>query len=476
MALFLFMGDQCELVFDVVFLLGSQLRRHELPPKKPTPPVAAPNVASTSSDLATTQGDVLIVGGVTTYNTQAVLEFYNPVSQKFKNTGYSGGPSGFTALEIFSGPHPGQILVAGGANGTATISTTGLMTFKVSVPRSAQLYNFSSHVLSETGSLNDGRLLDTATLLPNGKVLIAGGFDKSGNPLASTELYDPSTGKFSLAASMTMRRAMHTATLLDDGTVLLAGGVNDAQGDIFGNAEIYDPTTGTFTATPGQMPQGDGVAGHTATLLATGNVLIAGGFNAFVSGGVVSAIYTTVNTALLYDPTSKQFTTTGNLIDYPAMHSATLLANGTVLIAGGYSGQAFWDLNGKVQGADQSGVLDSAEVYNPATGTFTCIGGVKNNACAASMVNARAGHSATIFASLGAATVAASSPTTLSGKVLLAGGVRAKASTVNTKNPPEALATAELFDPVNLKFTATGKMNSPHAFHSAVIILPLTEF
>jgi len=65
---------------------------------------------------------------------------------------------------------------------------------------------------------------------------------------------------------------------------------------------------------------------------------------------------------------------------------------------------------------------------------------------------------------------------TLSGKVLLAGGVRAKASTVNTKNPPEALATAELFDPVNLKFTATGKMNSPHAFHSAVIILPLTEF
>jgi len=178
-----------------------------------------------------------------------------------------------------------------------------------------------------------------------------------------------------------------------------------------------------------------------------------------------------MNTALLYDPTTKQFTATGNLVDFPAMHSATLLANGTVLIAGGYSGEAYWQQGAKVQGADRSGVLNSAEIYNPATGTFTCIGGVKNGACAASMANARAGHSATIFppAFAGLASAGPASAT-LSGKVLLAGGMGAKASTVNTTTPPLPLATAELFDPVNLKFTATGKMQSQHAFHSAVLL------
>jgi len=426
----------------------------------------APTVSAPGGELATTShlvpGDVLIMGGATTNNKAANLEFFNSVTEKFSNTGYEGGSSGFAAVEFTSGARSGQILIAGGANGTATISTTGLMTFKASVPQSAKLYKFASSTFEATGSLNDGRFLNTTTMLQNGGVLIAGGFDKNGNPLASAELYDPSTGQFSLAASMTTRRAMHTATLLSDGTVLIVGGINDAKSDIFGTAEIYDPTNGTFTATTGQLPPGL-VAGHTATLLGTGKVLIAGGFNSLPGTGDDS-----VNLAYLYDPTTQQFTRTGNLIDNPAMHSATMLPNGTVLIAGGFTGSAFWKGNGKLQGVPFSGVLNSAEIYNPATGTFTCVGGVKKSkTCAASMVNARAGHSATIFA---AAAFAELAPTTLSGKVLLAGGMGASTSTVNTATPPTPLATAELFDPISLKFTATKKMQSQHAFHSALLL------
>jgi len=267
MAAFLLTGGTCEQI-DKQFSLGF--------------PAYNPATVLRPSDEVTTPsarpfGKVFIIGGITAINEEAVLEVFNPTSQKFGNAGFQGGSSGFAAVELTSGTHSGQVLIAAGAVGTATLSANGLMTFAASVPRSAELYKSSSGAVTGTGSLNNGRCLNTATLLPNGKVLFAGGFDKNGNPLASAEIYTPSTGQFSLTAAMSMRRAMHTATLLDDGTVLLAGGINDAQGDTYGTAEIYDPAAGTFTPTLGQMPQGDGVAGHTATLLLNGHVLIARG-------------------------------------------------------------------------------------------------------------------------------------------------------------------------------------------------------
>ena len=147
-----------------------------------------------------------------------------------------------------------------------------------------------------TGSMTTVREAPTATLLPSGKVLIAGGTDGHFT-IGSAELYDPRTGTFTATGSMTTPRAGHTATLLANGRVLITGGVQtlvDGPGSTLSSAEIYDPATETFAPT-GNMSVGRGF--HTATLLANGKVLIA--------GGSVSA-----RPVELYDAPSGTFTTT----------------------------------------------------------------------------------------------------------------------------------------------------------------------
>jgi hypothetical protein len=190
-----------------------------------------------------------------------------------------------------------------------------------------------------TGSMLTARTEHTATLLPNGKVLIAGGLSQDLlQGLSSAELYDTSTGSFSPTGSMSVPRSLHTATLLPDGRVLIAGGfkgfVNQTY-DATATAELYDPDTGIFTPA-GQMsvPR----SSHTATLLNSGKVLIAGG----VEG----------STAELYDPVTG-FTPTGNMTAAPGQHLATLLVDGRVLIV-------------------PTGEIDdhNTELYEPASGTF----------------------------------------------------------------------------------------------------------
>jgi hypothetical protein len=209
---------------------------------------------------------------------------------------------------------------------------------------------------SMTGSLTTPRTQHTATLLTNGKVLIAGGFAiLAGWPVwSSAELYDPVSRSFSLIAGMASPRFGHTATLLPDGRVLIAGGIATVNGGSFGpglsSAELYDPSTGAFTPT-GALTVSR--AHHTATLLNSGKVLITGGYTQDATGHQVVH-----SSAELYDPSTGTFTATGSMAAARGSPVAVLLPNGKVLIEGGFG----------------CGDEPNPELYDPTAGVFSLTG------------------------------------------------------------------------------------------------------
>jgi hypothetical protein len=244
------------------------------------------------------------------------------------------------------------------------------------------------------------REFHTATLLPDGRVLIAGGMNWDLMTVAaSAELYDPATGTFSPTGPMATARAAHTATLLADGRVLITGGEYLDGGTnwaYLSSAELYDPKTGKFSPSGSMV---DNRFNHTATLLSNGRVLIAGGYGE-IAGGYGEAV---LDSAELYDPETGRFSPTGAPTDSRVGHTATLLDDGRVLIAGGGS------------------FSDSAELYDPKTGTFIQTGPMTNN---------RYNHAATLLQD---------------GRVLVAGGLLSA-----------ALASAELYDPKTGQFSPAG--------------------
>ncbi len=288
----------------------------------------------------------------------------------------------------------GRVLVASGG---------GRGTFPYPELLSAELYDPAKGTWTLTGSLNNARVLYTATLLLNGKVLVAGGFpnhDQSGKGHA--EVYDPSTGTWTPTGSMNFGRTYHTATLLFDGRVLAVGSNGSPD-----TAELYDSDRGNWTVT-GNLNVGR--YAHTATLLSNGKVLVAGGWS-----GVASAE--------LYDPATETWTFTGPLNGGRYDHTATLLANGTVLVAGGRN--------------DDIGVLASAEVYDPATGNWTTTG---------SLNVGRRRHMATLLSD---------------GRVLVAGGLADSNS---------SFASAEIYDPATGAWTVTGSLNDARSLCTATLL------
>ena len=208
-----------------------------------------------------------------------------------------------------------------------------------------------SHVLSRIQAMHEIRASHSATVLRDGRVLIAGGFKKGPDGHSqiyslTAELFDPKTESFLRTGDMNARRAGHTATLLPNGKVLIAGGFTE--NGMTASAELYEPSSQTFIAV-GNMSVERG--GSTATLLPTGDVLIVGG------GDVVATA-----SADLFHPATNQFSTTGSMTTPRLAHTATLLPDGKVLVLGGSSAHT---------------VLSSGEVYDPATGTFTPAGAMK---------------------------------------------------------------------------------------------------
>jgi putative Ig domain-containing protein/galactose oxidase-like protein len=282
-----------------------------------------------SNPAAANYGKVLIVGSV-----DATAELYDPGSGTFAATGSMHHPRTSPTATLLN---TGKVLVVGGN------TTSGDLV--------AELYDPSAMTFSDTGSTTVLRSGHTATLLADGHVLVAGG------GTATAELYDPAAGTFTATAgNMTESRTGHTATLLEaadgaeDGYVLILG--SD------GSAELYDPSTQMFERV-GSLPSPLGFSGtrNTASLRNDGTVLAAGGATVRVCSGIVPF---SVPGAALFAPESNGFTATGLLNTPRDTHTATVLKDGTVLVAGGthhYSQRTF------VSCIHHAVVLSSAELF-----------------------------------------------------------------------------------------------------------------
>jgi len=316
---------------------------------------------------------------------------------------------------------------------------------------------------TSNSSMNYARAVHSATLLTNGKVLVAGGSDSSNNALASAELYDPVTGTWATTGSMNHSRYNHQAFLLTNGKVLVFAGNSGAGG--YATAEIYDPVAGTWSTTGSMSIDRDSEA---ASLLSDGRVLVAGGYS--------STLIASLSTAEIYDPGTGTWSTTGSLHSVRTasfgLLPAALLTNGKVIIGDGgftYStaeiydpGSGTWstsNMNSYMNNNTVTRLTDgkvlfvgcqtqlsfvrttTEELYDPGTGTWSTM----PDPLKPLPWLIREFHSATQLSN---------------GKVLVAGG----------DDSMIYLSTTELYDPVAGTWSTTGNLSGPRMMHTATVL------
>jgi len=311
----------------------------------------------------------------------------------------------------------GRVLVAGGS-----VTRPGRDTLYLT---SAEIYDPATDTWSPAASMPGQRADHTATLLPNGRLLVAGGYwfnePMPFNFLIDVELYDPATDTWSPAASMNEARAGHTATMLPSGKVMVAGGrATDGRAMVSPpppGVELYDPVTNTWSQAAGMAHIR---AGHTATLLQSGAVLVVGG--------------TDTAGAELYDPGTNEWSSTGSVAEARKGHTATLLPSGKVLVAGGRV----------VQIVSEPAQWASTEIYDPVTNTWSQ---------AADMVQPRVEHTATLLPN---------------GNVLVAGGAGGGDTPFNQTTT--FLASAEIYDPATDTWSLADSMTNARSAAEAVPI------
>jgi large repetitive protein len=287
-------------------------------------------------------GKVIVIGSNPGFVFDSSVEIYDPATTKWsiaENMHIARGQYSVTLLSS------GKVLVSGGIcsySEEPVTNNTGKVVYLPVYALPAELYDPATGKWTTTDNLNCGHDNHTATLLPNGRVLIVGGGISTN--LSKAELFDPATGKWILTGALNAGRECHTATLLYNGKVLAVGGGNNKE-DTLAKAELYDPTSGTWTET-GALTTARKY--HQAVLLRNGKVLIVGG---------VDNRYKPLTSAELYDPATGKWTMTGAMNIAREKYTMTLLPDGKVLVAGGS------DRN--------SGPVSSVEFYNIANGTWT---------------------------------------------------------------------------------------------------------
>ncbi len=303
----------------------------------------------------------------------------------------------------------------------AVIAAAALLTTVSVIAAASHPAPGSADDLAAIAPMRVARMAHTASALPDGSVLVAGGFTDQARAAQGAERYDPQTHTFAAVAPMRLLRHSHTATVLPDGTILLVGGFA-AGNRPTASAEIFDPATMRFTDT-GTLAAARG--GHAAVPLSNGTVLIAGG---------VGPDWAYLKSAEVYDPAAGRFTPTGNMTVARESHVAVRLQDGGVLVAGGHRDRR-----------EAITIYASAERYDVATGTFRAIG---------PMTTRRHKHDAVRLAD---------------GRVLVTGGS-------DERDDRGTYATTELFDPRTDRFMAGPRMLLARYKHvGSSILLPSGE-